>query len=207
MTFLAANQIRSRKIAAMGTDLGTIHHELSQQLMWLHSKWQEYRALFAHSAARVEQLNRTAPFFFGMIQQVLFNDVLLHLARLTDPPRTGSRENLTFQRLPALVDASLRRQVDRRLRAVLKKTEFARDRRNRVIAHCDLPTLRNLHPRRLAHASRRRVGNALDSMADLMNHIESHYEHSEVFYKAPGEPGGAQTLMWKLQGSRLVPRR
>lgn len=207
MTFRTANQIRRAKIVAMGRELGEIHHELSQQLMWLNSKWQEYRALFAHSASRVEQLNGAAPFFFGMIQQVLFNDVLLHLARLTDPSTTAGRHNLTFQRLPALVHPSLRRKVERHLRAVLKKTEFARDRRNRAIAHCDLPTLRRMHPKRLAHASRRRVGQALESMAVLMNAIEAHYEGSEVFYDSPGEPGGAQTLVWKLQGSRLLPRK
>ena len=207
MTFRTADQIRTAKVTAMGDDLGTIHHELSQELVWLNSKWQEYLDLFAHSQSRVDQLTDAAPFFFGMIQQVLFNDVLLHLARLTDPPSTGGRQNLTLQRLPPLVKASLRRRAERRLRAVIKNTEFARDRRNRVIAHSDLPTLRKQHPKRLAHASRRRVRQALEGMATLMNEVERHYERSEVFYQSPGQPGGAQTLVWKLQGSRLLPRK
>jgi hypothetical protein len=190
----------------MGSELGQLHHELSQQLMWLHSKWAEYRALYGHSAETVQRLNAAAPFFFGILQRILFDDVMLHLARLTDPPTSFGRENLTFQRLPPLVDQRIRRKVERGVKRVLKATEFARDRRNRTIAHCDLPTLRNLHPKRLAHASRLRVGRALAEMARLMNDVESHYEGSEVMYRGISEPGGAQTLLWKLQGERLVRR-
>lgn len=187
----------------MGSDLGQIHHELSQQLRWLHTKWQEYRALYGHSAERVQQLNGAAPLFFGILQRIMFDDVLLHLARLTDRATMGGRQNLSFVRLPPLVDSKIQRKVERGVDRVLKAAEFARDRRNRTIAHCDLPTLRNVHPKRLAHASRRRVDRVLDAMAAVMNEIEGHYEKSEVLYRSPSEPGGSQALLWRLQGSRL----
>ena len=42
--------------------------------------------------SRIDLLNRASSPFFGMVQRVLWRDVLLHLARLTDPAKTGRYE-------------------------------------------------------------------------------------------------------------------
>src|SRR5579862_352192 len=88
----------------MGPDLGPVFFALFKEVVWLHAKWQEYRALFGHSPERVDLLNRNAAFFFRVVEDSLWEDVLLHISRLTDPIRSGGNENLSVQCLPFLVN-------------------------------------------------------------------------------------------------------
>ena len=88
--------------------------------------------------------------------------MLLHLARLTDPPKQGKFENLTLLRLPGAVeDVQLRLKVCNLVEQVKSKTEFARTWRNRHIAHTDLPLALNAESEQLPGVSRSNVDNAL----------------------------------------------
>lgn len=49
---------------------------LSKDVVWLHGKREQFRMLYAENPKRVELLNRTAGFFFGMSQRMLWEDVL-----------------------------------------------------------------------------------------------------------------------------------
>jgi hypothetical protein len=74
-----------------------------------------------------------------VIHDSLWDDVLLHICRLLDPPQSGKdKENLTLRRLPPLVDPSIRADVERLLTEAQTKTAFARDIRNRHIGHIDV---------------------------------------------------------------------
>jgi hypothetical protein len=198
-----ATAIRARKIERMGPELGRFHYELWNELAWLFIKWKHYRHLYATSDATVAILNAAAPSFFYFLNTILFEDVLLHMARLTDPPEQGlERTNLTLQRLPALVsddpalvpDAGLRARAENLLRVVLARTEFARVWRNRRIAHRDLRTYRRQHPTPLPGASRQNVEDALEAMRDLMNTLEYAFENSTTAFEAYIGSGGADWL-------------
>jgi hypothetical protein len=186
----------------MGPELGQLHYELWNDLAWIHAKWKQYRQLFATSDDTIAILNKTAPSFFYFSGSILFDDVLLHIARLTDPPDTGGRTNLTLQRLPpAVAEAPLRGTTESLLQQVLEQTAFARDRRNRRIAHRDLLTARGLHPNPLAQASRQDVENALRAMRELMNVVEMQFENSTTAYEAfIGDGGGDALVAWLRRG-------
>jgi len=198
-----AEQVRAAKVAAMGQELGELCHDLYREVAWLHVKWQEYRELFGASRERVQLLNRVAPAFFGFLQSVLFDDILLHITRLTDPPRSVSKDNLTVQRLSALLQsADLKLRVDKLVEQAKQRSDFARDRRNRWIAHRDLLTARNQSPQPLAKASRDAVEQAMAAIRDVMNEVESHYEKARVAYEHSIEPlGGAAALVARLERS------
>jgi hypothetical protein len=202
---MTAEQVRAAKVAAMGNELGELCYDLYREVAWLHVKWQEYRELFGTSRERIELLNRAAPAFFNFLQAVLFEDVLLHITRLTDPPQSRKdKDNLTLRRLSALLPApGLKLRVDQLLDQAKQKSEFARDRRNRWIAHRDLLTVRNQSPQPLAKASREAVEQALGAIRDVMNEVESHYENRRVAYEQSIEPlGGAAALVARLDRSR-----
>jgi hypothetical protein len=74
-------------------------------------KWAESVELFGSKPTRTELLNQAAPAFFHMIQIVLWEDTLLHIARVTDVATSGGKNqkaNLTIQNLPGLVAKSAR---------------------------------------------------------------------------------------------------
>lgn len=153
----------------MGPSLGPFYHALYNDVVWLHAKWQQYRKLFADSPEGVELLNSVAGFFFVVIDRVLWDDVLLHLARLVDPATSlgkAEKANVTLQALPAAIrDAPLALEVYSRVEEVKLRCAFAIDWRNRRIAHRDLALALNSPASvPLAAASRTAVEAALKSL-------------------------------------------
>ena len=75
----------------MGPRLGPVYNALWNEVAWLHAKLHEYKQLYGEKPARLELLNRAAGLFFRIVQDTLWEDTLLYLARLTDPPRSAGR--------------------------------------------------------------------------------------------------------------------
>jgi len=198
---LTAEQVRAAKIAAMGGLLAELHYAL-----WM--KWKEYRALYGTNPETIDLLNQAAPAFFHHLQSVLWEDVLLHLCRLTDPVKSAGKDNLTLACLPAAItEPPIQRKVQSLVEIAQQKTAFARDWRNRRLAHKELPPT-SQEPVSLALASRRHVEEALAAIRDAMNCIENHYENSPVRYEDVIEPlGGAASLLSCLRKGVDVPRR
>ena len=68
MTVESAEQVREKHLRNMGPELGPIYHALWNEVAWLHTKWNQYRQLYAHSPERVTFLNGVASHFFGVVQ-------------------------------------------------------------------------------------------------------------------------------------------
>lgn len=174
--FQTAEQAKAEHILRMGKDLGTIYDALWHQIAWVHAKWSEYVVLFGIKASRVDLLNKAAPSFCRLIEGSLWENVLLHVARLTNPPSTGKKENLTVQLFSNLInEASTRAKVDSLVESALSASEFARDWRNRHIAHVDLDLSVSDTAKALELASRQRVNDALRALAEVVNAVSSHY--------------------------------
>ncbi len=195
------DQMRNEVVIAMGAQLGDLYFELYKEVVWLHLKWKDFRALFVSNPERVELLNKAAPYFFANLQRMMFEDVLMHLCRLTDPPQSMGRDNLTLQRLPNSITApTLSTQVQSNVDAAKQKTQFARDWRNRALAHQELPQSTGIRP--LEPAKLRDVEGALEKIRQTMNCIEQYYQGSPVIYAESVEPpGGVESLLWHLKKS------
>jgi HEPN superfamily AbiU2-like protein len=192
MTELSSEEVRTAALEAMGSPLGELYDILYNQLAWVHVKWNEHRALFGTSKERVDFLNEAAPAFFASLQSTLWDDVLLHLCRLTDPEKSAGKPNLTLRRLPALIsNPSLRKNVEDLLKQAKEKTAFAREWRNRRLAHREFPAGITADLESLAPGSRHDVGEALTATRNVMNCIEMHYMKSSVLYERSIEALGS----------------
>jgi hypothetical protein len=187
-------------VEKMGPQLGPVFFALHKEVVWLHAKWQEYRELFGHSPERVELLNRSAAFFFRVIEDSLWEDVLLHISRLTDPSRTTGNENLSVQCLPPLVaDLALRAHVGRLTAECVAKAAFAREHRNKRLAHADLAHTLNRKAIPLSGISRAHVEEMLLSFRELMNLVDNRYRDTTVAYEHFITNNGAPSLISRLQ--------
>ncbi|MBI3933479.1 MAG: hypothetical protein HY316_02225 [Acidobacteria bacterium] len=196
------DEIRAEYVRSMGQDLGQLYHELEDDMAWLHDKWGELKELFGKGQQRIDLLNEVASSFFYIVHQVFYEDILLHLSRLTDPAKSPSRRlnqsvpNLSFLRVPELIsDPTLKTCVEAATVQILKKCEFARDYRNRRLAHRDLMTLRNAHPIPLPSVNMGMVEDVLASIRDLHRLLGQHYGHPHVLYSGSSNPWGAQSLL------------
>lgn len=183
----------------MGAELGALYSALWQEVAWTHSKWAQYVALFGTKPERVELLNKAAPAFFRLVQDTLWENVILHIARLTDSPQSVGKPNLSIKRFPALVsDPVLKSQIEALVITCVSSAEFSRDWRNRHLAHRDLKRATADIADPLLPASRAKVKEVLVNFCDLLNALSQHYLDSTSFFDIPGTPGDAEALLYVL---------
>jgi hypothetical protein len=195
-------EVEQRYIEAMGPELGRLHNRLWNECVYLYVKWADFEILFGSKPERIELLNSAAPSFFWMLRDVMWENVILHIARLTDPHTSRSKkQNLTVNRLPLLVDPAVKPQIEELLAVVAEKCEFARDWRNRNIAHSDLVlALKESSAKPLEPASRASVKAALAAIAAVLNAVESSYTgNGPVAYERSAFSLGAQALLYVLR--------
>jgi hypothetical protein len=169
----------------MGPDLGAVYNELYSDVLWLHAKWEQYCCLFK-SKRRVELLNETAGYLFRLIQDTLFENVVLGLAKLTDPIETGrgvKQQNLTVLRLPPLIiDGALKCEMSALVQSALTACSAARSWRHKRLAHRDLAVALATTGDPLPSISFSDVEAALTAFSTLLNRLEHHFWNSEVRY-------------------------
>ena len=200
MRILTSEEVKAVRIRALGEELGEAYHALVNELSWILLKWDQYVSLFGTRPERVELLNTTAPLFFAIVEDALWSDVLLHLCRLTDSEVSSGKPNLSIKRIPALIDRpEFRGDVTRLVEAAVTSTAFARDWRNRRLAHSDLSL--SIAPNTvlpLAEASRASVKKALECLVGLLKRIHQVYFDSDIDLNLAGEPGDAISLLHVL---------
>lgn len=199
MTDQSAEEAKASNIEKMGEKLGTIYSELWQEVAVLHVYWAEYVELFGTKPSRVELLNKAAGAFTHMLQEELWETRLLHLSRLTDPAANGNKTNLTIQALPALIDDEpTKANITVLIATAVDATAFARDWRNRRIAHRDLKIALDEPGTPLADGSRADVKKAIEAISAVLNAVARHYMNSETRFDLAARRNGAVSLLYVL---------
>ena len=186
-------------------DLDRVEKLLRLEVIWLHQKWQEYRRLFAGPEGRISVLNRAAPSFFRTIQDVMWDDILLHIARLTDSAATmrhADKRNLTLQCLPAMFsDAKLADELQGLVNDSVAKAGFAWKWRTKRLAHTDLAVALGRAATRLPGVSRADIEQVLKSFRKLLDHVQGVRAGCTTAYEHISTTGDADDLVSHLQTS------
>ena len=198
---LSPEEVCAAAREAMGSSLGELYDILSNQVSWVHFKWKQYRALYGTDKERIDFLNLAAPAFFAELQQLLWDDILLHLCRLTDPVQSAGKANLSIACvLPLISDTDLKSRLSDLYKLVKEKTEFARKWRNRRLAHREFPREPEADSQSLSPGSRQDVEEALATIRGVVNCFEVHYMKSSVQYNYGIEAlGGVDALLRCLE--------
>lgn len=194
------DEMQERNVAVMGEALGKQYSVLFNEVTTLHLYWKEFLELFGTNDKRIDRLNRSAPGFFKMLQEQQFETNMMHIARLTDRPKSAGKENLTLLNLPNLArDADLKAQLVTLIEEAKTKSEFARDWRNRRLAHQDLLlALQDGKASPLKAPQKEKVKAALAALDDVLNATERHYHKGGCDFDAIAAHKGAATLLFTL---------
>jgi hypothetical protein len=197
MEHMAADEMKADRIHTMGAPLGELFNYLERETVWLAGKWNDFAALYHKSQDQIDLLNATAPSFFGQIQGIMWEDAILHLCRLLDPPQSAGKDNLTFRRLPPLIgDAALRTSVESTIDLALTHGQFARDWRNRRLAHCELPPLQGQPAKAVPRVMFAEMESSVDAVCYTLRIIYRHYyPNCDTEYRRPLDAlGGVNAL-------------
>ena len=96
-------QIKADYVGLMGPQAGEAFAELMQDAARLHLKWNEFLALFAVSPAQIDTLNKTAPGFFYLVSEAWWDELILHIFRMTD----SNKKVLSLVTLSKLLPAAI----------------------------------------------------------------------------------------------------
>jgi hypothetical protein len=181
-----AEEEKTYYVEKMGETLGTQFHLLLEEVTLLHLKWSEGVELFGSGPTRMELLNDAAPTFFLIIENILWDDALLHLSRLTDPPKSigkNGKPNLTIKNLPELInDPGAKAALGELVKIAEGKVKICRDWRNSHIAHCDLRLVLSGGAGPLEPSSKH-VNEALESVVAVLNAVSVHFTETEQRFK------------------------
>ncbi|MEA5114769.1 MAG: hypothetical protein VB050_12160 [Geobacteraceae bacterium] len=194
-----AEEVKQHHFESMGDELGGLYHALWNELAWLHSKWKEYVDLFGTKPSRIELINKAAGHFFRIAQDSLWEGTILHIARLTDPPKSAGKENLTIRKLPNLIkDEKTKDNVSRLVEVAVENASFCRDWRNRHIAHKDFNLAVETGADPLMAASRAKIKLVLDSLSDVLDGVSLFNLDSSTCFDVITAGDGAVSLLYVL---------
>ena len=148
--YLTAEEVRNEIIAVFPGRLGELYFELRNNVSALHLNWQNYRVLYGVSSEKIDLLNWAASSFFGLLDDILRHDILMHIVRLADPPQSMGRDNASLERLVNELSVSADVNLVQTLRTKVQEFQThcypIRQLRNRILAHGDLATALQYHP-------------------------------------------------------------
>jgi hypothetical protein len=188
--YRSSTEVKSEFVTSFPPKTGELAYELSKSITFLHLKWKLFRALFGTSQERIDLLNQTAPAFFAFVGQIMFKDVVLAITRLTDRKRkTACLAQLITLLAPHVGVAELARWQSE-LALLNSEVEPLRETRNRYLAHDELPTALNNHPRPMPGVSRAQVETMLKRIRGLFESIEEKFCGSHTSHEAINADGG-----------------
>lgn len=203
---LSPYEVKSEIIAAFPPDCGELFYELQNDVSNLQLNWQNYCSLYGTSPERIELLKWAADILFGLLDSTMRYDVILRIARLTDPLATGGHDNASLPQIVARVSPHLSAPSAQRLKDQLDELstycDSIRDLRNRLLAHDDLATTLQYHANPLPNLSRTDIEGALERIRNLVNEIEKRYLSSTTHFQQVLSTRDAESLISILKKAR-----
>lgn len=184
--------------ACLPEDLSAEFRPLFKDIFWLGMKWHEYATLFGNRS-NFELLQRTAGYLFQIINDTMWDDLILHLSRLVGPTRSMGKENLTIRRMPELIqDPALKSEIERLIESCRSNCIFVTDHRNKRLAHHDLETaIQNLEAN-LTGVSRVQMRLAVESLQEIAQKIYAHYADAHFHFDTSLRTDNADSLLRAL---------
>jgi hypothetical protein len=176
--------------AAMGPKLGPAFHRLDNDNTWLHQKWNEFRKLFAASPAQIRDLNTAAAGFFSHVQGLWWDDLLLHIFRMTDERKDVLSIYTLKREAPT---AALKTIIESHIAVVQPTVEFAHVARHNSIAHRNRNVALGAP---LSLGSRNDFRGAIQAVDDLLHAVEHYFlKTNPPYYDALDNVGGVDQLL------------
>jgi hypothetical protein len=163
--------------------------------------------LFEGSELKRELLQTTAPTFFGDLNRLFIEHLVLHICRLTDNAQISGRNNLTVKFLIEHSDFSTAPGTLEKLKRISVNLDAFRKKilpaRHRFIGHLDLEAVRLDQPLGAASAAEwKRFWLDLQDFLELM--FRHHVDPNGHFYlNSMGNMSDADSLLTALRNAKL----
>jgi hypothetical protein len=166
-----------------------------------------FQILFQGTDLKRNLLQTTAPTFFGDLNRLFIEHLVLHICRLTDNAQTMGRKNLTVKFLIEHSDFSAAPATLGKLQQISANIHSFRElilpARNRFISHVDLEAVRINDP--LGAASAHKWSQFWIDLQDFLSLMYRHHidRDSHFYLNAVGTMSDADSLITALRNAKL----
>jgi len=183
-------------------DIEPIWDYLKRQVTFLRMRWKIFGQLYGASAKRVDLLNNSAPFFFGVIQNTMIDDISLSISRLLDKKNQSGFDNAVLRVLLDHPDVSLTTEDHGEavgfLEKAAKSSQGIRQHRNKRIGHSDLAiAIKQSKP--LPEILRKDIESCIDAFESYLNVFEHHFGIDSTAFKLTYAEDDGEALIACLQ--------
>lgn len=203
---LRPDEVCQQYVTHMPDQTGTLFHALWQEVTSLYIAWRTFVTLFGTSEERVRLLTYCAKDFFLILQWILWDDVLLRIARLTDPLQSAGNLNASLHQLAHMLSghapADLLETIGKELNGLDFAAKPIRVHRHKRLAHTDLTMALDPDAEVTPGITRRDIQSVLELIKKVMNRVEGHFMGSETAYELAIQTGDADTLTFWLEHAR-----
>lgn len=160
---------------------------LDFEVTWLHTVWELYNQLYGTIDENYEIMNSSAPIFFFITQNVLFDEFVLILSRLTDKANTFGFKNASFEQLVNLIDEykypDLVKSLRSKLNAITTTYKSYHIMRDKIVAHNDLLLSLGKGVNKLPKITILEAEAAIKDITDFMNEFSENVLDTTVVYE------------------------
>lgn len=194
-------EIKEDYLESYPRETGRLAYYLSNQITFLHIKWNEYREIYGSDPENIEMVNEVAPYFFWMYERILRHDVISTIARILDPAYSGgNKPNASLAKLindlEDHADESLLVEWEHDLQKLKEISKKLRNIRNKRLSHSDFDVHVTHSPDILAGISRKNIEDVLEGIRSLANKIQLHFKNSQTAYNYVFSPfDGTKALL------------
>jgi hypothetical protein len=178
-------RIRINPSEKIPRELQELYGYLSGALVEAYESSRALERLYMNDTV-VVLLNSTAPEFFVLLQQLLVHEIILCIARLTDKPETGGRENWTLSRLVLEVSdqkyPELRARLDEKSKRIEEMSGPVRLYRHKLLAHADQAECLKENTDLGAKITIKFIRELLEQIADFLNTFDYEFTNAETDY-------------------------
>ena len=177
---------------------------IDNEVVYLHYCWNVFRNIYAEEK-NIDLLNRFDAQFFGIVQNLYWDSILLHISRLTDKEYNGSNRNLSLTTIYNDIENELEDSLKNNLSSIINKVndlaKKVRLHRSKRLAHKDLKSVFSDNKIELNGISRNDIEDILKLIREFMNTIIAHNKKPEFMYNLFSKPIGGEILIYNLEHS------
>jgi hypothetical protein len=184
---------------------------IHQQVLLLHAKWKIFTQLYLKSEERITLMNDIAPTFFGIIQRMFVDDLILGVSRLLDPAKTNKKnENISLARLMDSIRIagrdSLCDSLAIKMDSLKENENSVRSARDKRVSHNDYTTLLNEKANALPDITREQIDAMLTCLHEFLDEIAVNFGDSPSFWNMP-IPGDGDSVIHFLKLAKAYRNR
>lgn len=192
------------------TDLKTTFRSFREQCVWLQTCFNTFEVLYS-SGSRVERLlNETALVFFGDLNAILQEYVLLQICKLTDraesyvPTVKHKVPNLTVEHLNALlkVEGLLTPEIEAAASGLAHYRTFVEPSRNKLISHLDKTTV--LGSNVFGAHSKKEVSSFFENLQRYCDSVGEAVLEGPLDFRTTSGPGDVRDLLRHLNNGKYL---